>query len=474
MPVQWTAAMISPVEDLDGAPLLRTEVGLDEGHGDVTEAQLHVSALGVFEATLNGTAVSDDVLSPGWSSYEWRLRYRSYDVGALLEDRTVLGLALGNGWYRGRLTWSGKRALYGDRLGAIAQLEITFADGHRQVVVTDDSWAAGPSDRGRERPLRRPDDRCPPPRRLVDAARVLRPRAGAASRSSTSTPASSRRTSGRRWSATRRCGRRRSGPRRPAARSSTSGRTSSAGCGSACGATRASRSPSGTPRCSSTASSASGRCAPPRRPTASSSAVATTSSSRRFTFHGFRYAEVEGWPGELSAEDLEAVVVHSDLRRTGFFECSDELLNQLHGNVVWGQRGNFLDVPTDCPQRDERLGWTGDIAVFAPTSAFLYDVDGFLRDWLVDLSLEQRAADGMVAYVVPDALKYAPIKEIRGEPDSTAIWSDAAVWVPWALWQAYGDTQRARAQFDSMAAHVRRVESQALPERAVGHRLPVR
>ena len=96
-----------------------------------------------------------------------------------------------------------------------------------------------------------------------------------------------------------------------------------------------------------------------------------------FTFHGFRYVEVDGWPGELTADALTAVVVSSELRRIGEFECSDELLNQLHRNVVWGTRGNFLDVPTDCPQRDERLGWTGDIAVFAPTAAYLFDVDGF-------------------------------------------------------------------------------------------------
>ena len=182
------------------------------------------------------------------------------------------------------------------------------------------------------------------------------------------------------------------------------------------------------------------------------------------TFHGFRYVEVEGWPGGIDAlrraqGALAAVVVSSDLRRTGEFECSDDLLNQLHNNVVWGARGNFLDVPTDCPQRDERLGWTGDIAAFAPTAAYLFDVDGFLRDWLRDLAAEQSAADGLVAYVIPDVLKYMQHKSSFPPQDSTAIWSDASVWVPWALWQAYGDQQVLVDQFDSMAAHVRRVES---------------
>src|SRR5262249_38975186 len=109
------------------------------------------------------------------------------------------------------------------------------------------------------------------------------------------------------------------------------------------------------------------------------------------TFHGFRYAEVTAWPADRLADDIEAAVVHSELRRIGHFACSEPLLNQLHQNVVWGMEGNFVDVPTDCPQRDERLGWTGDLAAFAPTAAFLYDVRGFLADWLLDLSAEQLA-----------------------------------------------------------------------------------
>ena len=165
-----------------------------------------------------------------------------------------------------------------------------------------------------------------------------------------------------------------SGRRRPGARSSTSGRTSSAGFVSRPAATRAPTSPCGMPRSSSTASSVSAPCAPRRRPTGSSSAAATTSSSRRSRSTAFATPRSTGYPGELTADALEAIVVHSDLERIGHFSCSDDLLNQLHANVVWGLRGNFVDVPTDCPQRDERLGWTGDLAVFAPTAAFLYDV----------------------------------------------------------------------------------------------------
>ena len=193
-----------------------------------------------------------------------------------------------------------------------------------------------------------------------------------------------------------------------------------------------------------------------------------------FTFHGFRYAEVTGWPGELTADSLVAVVISSDLERIGHFECSDPMLNQLHSNVVWGQRGNFVDVPTDCPQRDERLGWTGDIAVFAPTAAFLFDSNGFLRDWLRDLDAEQRAADGMVGHVIPNVLKYLPPSTKFGAQDSTSFWSDAAVWVPWAAWQAYGDRDALAEAFPAMVAHVSRVEGKLSDQGSVGHRLPVR
>ncbi|WP_431279933.1 family 78 glycoside hydrolase catalytic domain [Leifsonia poae] len=143
--MNWQARMIAADQDFDGAPLLRTEFALEDGHGAVASARLLLSAHGVVEGWINGKPVSDAVLTPGWSSYEWRLRYVAYDVTDLLESTTVVGLALGKGWFGGRLGWSGKGSFYGDTLGAFAQLEITFADGATQVVGTDESWTAGPS-----------------------------------------------------------------------------------------------------------------------------------------------------------------------------------------------------------------------------------------------------------------------------------------------------------------------------------------
>src|SRR3954447_6538128 len=143
--MNWHARMIAPDAAFDGAPLLRTEFALEEGHGAVTSATLTLTARGVVEAWVNGRSVSDDLLTPGWSSYQWRLRYATYDVTALLEGTSVLGLALGKGWFGGRLGWAGGGSYYGDELGAFAQLEVTFQDGTTQLVVTDETWASGPS-----------------------------------------------------------------------------------------------------------------------------------------------------------------------------------------------------------------------------------------------------------------------------------------------------------------------------------------
>ena len=460
--VAWSAAMISPADDFAGAPLLRTQFTLDDGHGPVTSSELMVSSLGIFEAFLNGRAVGPDVLSPGWSSYEWRLRYRTYDVTALVAPVTVLGISLGNGWSRGRLGWNGNRAFYGDRLAVIAQLELTFADGHRQLVSTDQTWRAGPS-------ATLAND-------LYDGQVIDARLAGDAwMRPGTAPPG---------WSGVEALefdtGRLTPYIGPPVVRheavapvriwSSPPGRTLVDFGQNLVGWLRlAVQGAAGTEitvRHGEVLEHGELGVRPLRTAHATDRFILSGGLDRfepTKTFHGFRYAEITGWPGELTAGALEAVVVHSDLRRTGYFECSDPMLNQLHRNVTWGMRGNFLDVPTDCPQRDERLGWTGDLAVFAPSATYLYDAGGFLRDWLRDLATEQQAQDGIVPLVVPDILKYEKDQSAFPELGSIAIWSDAAVWVPWALWQAYGDRGVLADQYASMAAHARRVESLLSP-----------
>jgi alpha-L-rhamnosidase len=459
----WQAAMITPDEDFDGAPLLRKEFQLAEGHGAVARATLRATAFGIYGAFINGVSVGDDVLSPGWSSYEWRLRFRSYDVTSLVGPSTVIGVELGNGWYRGRLAWHGMSGLYGQELGFFGQLDIEFADGYIQSIASDSSWQSGPSSTtandlydGQTIDARRNQPGWTEPNFDAgdsnasswagvhtvefDVDRLAEPVGPPVVRADVLKPVRIFTSPGGKTLVD--FGQNLVGWLRFTVRGEA-GHTI-------------------TVRHAEVLENGELGVRPLRSAKATDTFI--LSGGEDFfeptkTFHGFRYAEITGWPGTLAAEDsLEAVVVHSVLERTGTFECSNELVNQLHRNIVWGLRGNFLDLPTDCPQRDERLGWTGDIAVFAPTAAFLYDVKGFLQDWLLDLAAEQRAQDGLVPITVPDALKYCPQPPEFPAPESSALWSEASVWVPWALWEAYGDDTVLRNQYESMASHTRRVE----------------
>ncbi|KAH8666985.1 bacterial alpha-L-rhamnosidase, partial [Xylariales sp. PMI_506] len=175
--------------------------------------------------------------------------------------------------------------------------------------------------------------------------------------------------------------------------------------------------------------------------------------SPSFTFHGFRFVEVDGWSPEdvlcpLLAENISAIVQHSDMTRTGWFSCSDSQINRLHENSVWSMRGNFFSIPTDCPQRDERLGWTGDIQVFSPTANFLYNTDGILSDWLVDLALEQEDDNGVPPMIVPN-VQFA--KESR---PPQAVWGDASIIVPWTLYKYFGNKEILQRQYHSMKSWI--------------------
>ena len=454
-PEDWSAAFITPAWDEDTgrpqpSPLLRRRFEL---RGEVRQARLYISALGVYEAQLNGQPVGDQVLAPGWTSYHQRLRYQTFDVTGLLRaGPNLLGASLGDGWYRGRLGFGGgRRNLYGERLALLAQLEITYADGTEERIVTDDAW------RTRTGPLLAAD--------LYDGetydARLELPGWATADGDETA------------WTAIRTVQHPLTtlvAPDGPPVRRTETLRP-----------VAITRSPSGKTlvdfgqnlvgRVRFTVRGEAGRTITLRHAEVLEDgelgtrplrfAAATDRYTLRggeaetwephFTFHGFRYAEVEGWPGEPGPDDLVAVVLHSDLERTGWFDCSDPLVNRLHDNVVWGMRGNFLDLPTDCPQRDERLGWTGDIQIFSPTASFLYDVNGFLTSWLADLAADQDPS-GAVPAVIPQVL-----------PDTlaAAAWGDAATIVPWVLYQRYGDARVLERQFESMRAWVEYVRGRA-------------
>ncbi|RWR23421.1 alpha-L-rhamnosidase [Microbacterium enclense] len=455
------AAFIAASEETHTPPRFRRVVELDRPRGEIVSATLHWSAEGVAEAWIGETPASDMLLVPGWTAYERRLRYAETDVAALISERFVLGVQLADGWFRGRLGWTGQARIYGDRGAVFASLRIAFADGHVQTVETDASWewSEGPVRSADLYDGQTVDAGLADDWLLADGVAVGRsvvladePRAELepylappVRRVATVAPQ-------RTWM-------------------SPSGETIVDFGQNLVGYVRVRvRGPRGaivTVRHAEVLEHGELAVRPLRSARATDRFFLSGGDDAfepTLTFHGFRYAGVSGWPVSAPPldENIEAVVIGSDMRRIGRFACSDPLLSRLHENVVWSMRGNFVDVPTDCPQRDERLGWTGDIAVFAETASFLFDTNEFLSDWLRDVAVEQDLAGGRVPHVVPDTLKYDPAHGGLPATD-TAIWGDAAVWVPWALWRAYGDRSVLERQYSSMTAHAGRIAERLSP-----------
>ncbi|WEG08228.1 family 78 glycoside hydrolase catalytic domain [Microbacterium horticulturae] len=435
---------------------LWTRAPLGRSRSDIASATLAATAHGVYEARIDGTPVSDEVLAPGWTSYEWRLPVQTHDVTELLRrgghGDVRIELLLGNGWYRGDLGFAEADANYGDRIAVAAELTVTFADGELRRIPTSTEWSAESSEITRnslyngqtiDARLRAGDAQ------RLDVVPVEVDRGTLVAQSSPPVTRHEVLRPERIWL-------------------SPSGRTLVDFGQNLVGWVRCTvQGPAGTRitlRHAEVLEHGELGTRPLRAAQATDEFVLSgevDAFEPTFTFHGFRYVEVDGWPGEVTADDLEAVVVHSDMRRTGRFRCSHPLVNQLVHNSVWGQKGNFLSVPTDCPQRDERLGWTGDIAAYAASASFQFDTSGFLDSWLRDLRAElENSPGGVVPVVVPDVLKYAHFPEgfPFAQPHATAIWGDAAVWVPQALWQAYGDRGLLAAHYPAMVLHLESVE----------------
>ena len=452
-PAAWSASWISPATADDTtrsnpAPMLRKEFALDAG--PIASARAYVTALGLYEMQINGRRVGDQMLAPGWTSYDKRLEYQSYDVTDLVRSGTnALGVTLGDGWYRGRLAWEKRRNTYGKQVALLAQVVVKYADGHQQVIGSDNTWksSTGPildsdiyngetydarlerkgwaesgfADAGwalvktiehSKEVLITPAG--PPIRRIEELVpiKIIRTPAGETVADMGQNMVG--------WVRLR-----------VTAPAGTTIRLQHAEVLDKAG----------------NFYTANLRTAK-QMETYSLKGGGEETFEPHFTFHGFRYVKVEGFPGTVTPAALTGIVVHSDMPRTGQFETSDAMLNQLYHNIVWGQKGNFVGVPTDCPQRDERLGWTGDAQVFARTAAFNFDVAGFFTNWLGDAIADQRPI-GSFPDVIPDVLS-------RGQPNATSSsgWGDAGVIIPWTMYLAYGDKRLLERQYASMRRYV--------------------
>ena len=409
----------------------------------VARARLYATALGVYEASINGRHVSDDLLAPGWTDYTKRVMVQTYDVTKLIHPgENAVGTVLGDGWYAGRLGWMGA-AQYGTRPVFNAQLEITYADGSMDVIATDDSWKAGSGE------IIGSDEQWG---EIIDAQKAVKnwdqpafnnsawsnavveehsvalvPQLGPPVRALMELAPQKITQHGDTWIYD--------------FGQNLVGHVRFTAIGAA-GTTITVRHAEMT--------NSDGLLYTENLRTALATDKFTLTGTGRetfephFTFHGFRFIEITCHPGDLTVENLHAVVVSSDTPPTGTFECSNPDLNRLYQNIVWSQRGNFLSVPTDCPQRDERLGWMGDAQVFASTAARNADVAAFYAKWMVDVN-DGQSSNGDFADVSPRVARPQP---------AMPVWGDAGVIIPWAMFNAYGDKSFLADNYPFMARWV--------------------
>ena len=397
--------------------------------GDIARATLHISALGLYEAAIDGQRVGKFLFAPGWTEYASRLQFQTYDVTGLLKPDSLLTVMVGEGWWGGRMGWDGQKERR--RTALIAALEVEFTDGRTQTVLTDARWQVlttpilGSSIYDGETVDMTAETESLGYAEVVDFDKsILLPQEGEEVRematlgviAEITTPVGERVLD---------FGQNLTGYVRVHAHGAK---------GDEIELSFAEVLDKDGNFYTENMRSAKNKI---RYILADSEPM---DFAPTFCWQGFRYVRLDKCPAGMTADDFTAVAVHSDIERTGDFDCGVPLVNQLYQNILWGQRGNFLDVPTDCPQRDERLGWTGDAQVFARTASYNFKVDKFFRKWLHDLNAAQDA-QGRIPHVIPNILG----------PDSagSAAWGDVATIVPWEMYLTYGDKQFLADQFDS-------------------------
>ena len=437
---KWIRAGFEEDSIMRPSPMLRKQFSASK---KIKSARAYITSHGLYEAFINDKRVGDSYLTPGWTSYNKRLQYQVFDVTSLLsQGSNVVGVVLGSGWYRGHLAWEDNKNLYGRHLDLLIQFAVTYADGSTDYIVSDESWKSSPG------PIRYSEIY----HGEINDARLEK---------------TGWLTSGyddSKWSSVQV----NDLPKNHiiATHNETIKKHEQFP------AKRIFRTPKGELvvdfgqnlvgfvqlKVSGKAGDSikiyhaevldkAGNFYTENLRIAKQENIyilkgeGVENFEPHFTFQGFRYAKLVGFPGELKPENISAVALYSDMELTGSFTSSNPLINQLQHNIQWGQKGNFLDVPTDCPQRDERLGWTGDAQVFARTAAFNMDVNNFFGKWLKDLAADQEP-NGSIPYVIPNVL--------GANAGGSAGWADAGVIIPWTMYIHYGDTSILAQQYASM------------------------
>ncbi len=446
---QWIGAELrGGPRSLIPAPMLRKPLMLPSVP---QSARLYVTALGLYECTINGQAVSEDVFNPGWTDYSKRVQYKVYDVTKLLQlGENVMGAMLGDGWAVGHISLN-HRQQYVDRPRLLAQLEVTLDDGSKLSIATDNTWRYqfGPilsNDllMGEEHDARLEIPGWDKPKfddsqwrkvQLFEAPpiEIVATNGPTVQRIEELKPIAN-----------------------PVDKDTFTANRVIFDLGqNMVGWVRFKGSaPANTTITFRYAEvlNDDGTMYTTNLRSARAVDYYTFKDDQEveweptFTFHGFRYVEIQDYPGKVTRDTVTGIVLHSEMARTGDFECSDPTLNQLQKNIVWGQRGNFVDIPTDCPQRDERLGWTGDIQVFVRTAAYNMDVAGFMTKWAQDVT-DSQSEDGVVPPVVPKM----PTSFLD---DGGPAWSDAAIICPWTIYLCYGDKRILETSYTTMTKFI--------------------
>lgn len=458
---EWVADWVSAPKSIESkqCPILKKSFLLNE---KVKYARVYVTALGLYELHLNGQRVGKDYFTPGWTSYEKRLQYQTYDVTDLLKQGlNHITALLGNGWYKGYLGWEGNRELYGDRLALLLQMHIVFENGEEFIIKSDESWEATGSpilmseiyhgeiyDARLEEEMNEwePVEILPQTKSILVAQEnnpvrkieEIKPIQLIITPKGEKVLDFGQNMVG--W-----------------VRFSVQGEEGKT-----------------VKLQHAEVLDKDGNFYTENLRRAKQTITYTLKGGEKetyeptFTFQGFRYVKLIGFDNNIHLDDFTGVVLHTAMERTGGFECSDPLVNQLHHNILWGLKGNFLDIPTDCPQRDERLGWTGDAQVFIRTATYLKNVAPFFTKWLRDLAADQYE-DGAVPFIVPNIQRQdkgndespTPFSaSVWGRPAGSAAWGDAAVICPWTIYKVYGDKRLLEEQYSSMKAWVEYIRKQ--------------
>lgn len=397
----------------------------------VKRARIYVCGLGLYEAYLNGVKIGDEYLAPFINDYLESYQYETYDITGMIAASNRLEIMLGRGWYMGTFGLESKDNNFGDRMKVIAELHVEYEDGSGEVIGSGESWQYCGSDiedsgiylgeiynrrlwEGKDNSLKNAVSVSAPGKLSARFSVPVVVKEELAVQEILHTPAGETVLD---------FGQNHAGFMQFEA-DFAAGTTVTFECAEIL---------------------QEGNFYHDNYREAESKFVYVSDGRKEtvrphFTFFGYRYLRVTGWPGEIKKEDVTAKVVYSDLERTGYIETSDEKINRLYANCIWGQKSNFIDMPTDCPQRSERLGWTGDAQVFAPTASYNMDTRAFYSKFLRDLRSEQVRANGAVANYIPSL----------GSGGASSVWGDVGTFVPAEMHKTFGETEALRMHYPLM------------------------